>query len=266
MKTKLLILAVLILASCIKDKRPNAPTDLRALLSSSNYVELYWNDNSNNESYFRIEKNGIADTTTRINYYIDREIQSGLEYTYQVWAVNEIGESGSNIVTVMVLGPPDSVQGFDAIPGFTKIKLTWDLLENVENYIIVRDNEQIAELPASATTFTDTTVELATSYVYIIYGKNSIGLGPGNLKAVKTLGRWGAIWNPTLDYIGGGFENGYAVGYRLYLIKDGLLSLIYDGPDTTVDFVCDYYPCAVVEAYDGAGNVSDFSEVECIEK
>ena len=266
MKKISLILMILIFASCVKDKRPSPPTNLTASMPLNTYVELYWQDNSNNETHFRIERNGDVIASKIINYYVDRAIQPGLEYTYQVWAVNEYGESGSNVVTIMVPGPPDSVQNFDAIPGFTKIKLTWDILEDTENYIIVRDNEQIAELPASINTFIDSTVELATNYIYIIYGKNSIGFGPGNLIAVKTLGNWGAIWSRSIDYIDGDLENGYATGYRLYLIKDGLLSLIYDGPDTTVDFVCDYYPCAVVEAYDGAGNVSDFSEVECIEK
>ena len=265
MKKTILILSILILAGCVKDRRPSAPTNLLAMWSELDQnVRLHWQDNSFNEDYFKIVKNGIVDTTVTVNFYADNDIQQNEKYQYQVWAVNEYGAKESNIASITIPGPPSAVLNFSAEPEFHKVRLNWDFLESADSYVIVRDNEQIAIVAAETTVFLDTTVQIWTEYIYIVYGKNENGLGVGNMILTKTRGRFLAIWNRSKDYIDGDVENGFATGYRLYLLGGEEREMIYDGPDTSYAFLVDFLPCVVVQAYDEAGNVSEDSEVECI--
>lgn len=93
---------------------PSAPTGLQVIGNSFAEVRLEWNDNSTNESYFRIDQS-IADNTHYDS--ISRVIQSGSfpkavatitvdpskTYYYKVVAVNGAGKSAySNEVTIVI--------------------------------------------------------------------------------------------------------------------------------------------------------------------
>jgi hypothetical protein len=87
---------------------PVAPSGLTATANSSQEVELLWNDNSNNESGFIIERRigsgafvVIATVGANVTSYIDGTVSAGTDYAYRVRATNSGGHSGySNIAAL----------------------------------------------------------------------------------------------------------------------------------------------------------------------
>lgn len=78
---------------------PKAPTGLSASSTSSSQVQLYWNDNSNNENGFKIEQKATGDwtqaCTTPANtqiYYVGG-LSSAYTYSFRVRAYNSDGNS-----------------------------------------------------------------------------------------------------------------------------------------------------------------------------
>lgn len=91
---------------------PAAPSNLRAFLGYFE-VQLMWQDNSNNEQYFIIERKSDSDPwwqeigTAGPNetYYYDGTVQLYETYYYRVSAYNPYGYSGSsNTVSIEIFG------------------------------------------------------------------------------------------------------------------------------------------------------------------
>ena len=88
--------------------RPDAPSNLVAIAISSSQIDLSWDDNSDNEDGFYIERkvgNGsfsqIVTLGSSIRRYIDRNLTATVTYSYRVRACNEGGNSAySNRVRV----------------------------------------------------------------------------------------------------------------------------------------------------------------------
>ena len=86
---------------------PETPSNLVATVLSSSKIELNWQDNSDNETHFRIERkqgngsfNNIATVDVNTVNYLDSDLQASSVYSYQVRAENPTGNSGfSNQVT-----------------------------------------------------------------------------------------------------------------------------------------------------------------------
>lgn len=86
------------------------------MLTTSIYaadLRLVWQDNSDNEDGFEVERK-VGDgefvflngTGPNENSYIDAEVPTGARLTYRVRAVNQYGDSGySNEVTEITVGP-----------------------------------------------------------------------------------------------------------------------------------------------------------------
>lgn len=106
---KIIALALLILAnlSCsssddpVVEVAPASPTSLMGTLVN-NLVRLNWNDISNNESGFKIERkllNGsfgvIGTVTANTTTYDDNSISTGQTYIYRVYSYNSAGNSAS---------------------------------------------------------------------------------------------------------------------------------------------------------------------------
>lgn len=92
-------------------KPPEAPSNLIATPSTNN-VNLYWDDNSNDEQGFRIYRDGslistlLSNTTT----YQDVGLRPATTYQYRVTAFNQTGESGTGILSVRTPNPPITVK------------------------------------------------------------------------------------------------------------------------------------------------------------
>ncbi len=91
---------------------PAAPSNLTAQASLQNgsaQVKLQWNNTSNNQTGFYVERSAdggktwtlIATLTGNANNYIDTTAARGTTYEYEVCAFNALGDSPfSNLVTV----------------------------------------------------------------------------------------------------------------------------------------------------------------------
>ncbi|MFN1550022.1 S8 family serine peptidase [Vibrio natriegens] len=79
---------------------PAAPTSLSATAISDTEITLAWQDNSNNEQGFRIERDSgsgwevdFASVGANVTTYIDTGLTAENSYDYQVVAYNEVGDS-----------------------------------------------------------------------------------------------------------------------------------------------------------------------------
>lgn len=89
---------------------PAAPSNLAAENVTSDKVDLKWDDNSNNESGFRIDRSAdggayteIATVGSNVEKYSDAAVESDTTYTYRIRAYNGFGNSAhSNLLAVTV--------------------------------------------------------------------------------------------------------------------------------------------------------------------
>lgn len=88
-------------SSCSPPSLPACPSWLRVTPASASQLNLQWDDNSNNESGFKIErKQGccgpwmlIATVGAGVETYQNEGLACGTTYAYRVWAYNSAGDS-----------------------------------------------------------------------------------------------------------------------------------------------------------------------------
>jgi hypothetical protein len=84
---------------------PAAPTNLSAQSLTHTAILLQWNDNSNNETSFRVERRSgggqfqeVGSTAANVNYFTAEELAASTNYEFRVRASNASGNSGfSNV-------------------------------------------------------------------------------------------------------------------------------------------------------------------------
>jgi hypothetical protein len=79
---------------------PNAPTNLKGVISKSTQMDLTWTDSSNNEEGFKIERKSgtdayklIATLNHNVMTYSDKSIVDPTNYTYRIFSYNQKGNS-----------------------------------------------------------------------------------------------------------------------------------------------------------------------------
>ncbi len=79
-----------------------APTNLSGSTASQTQITLSWTDNSNDETGFKIERNGVLITTTAADAigYSDSGLSCGTIYNYSVKATNANGDSTAATASV----------------------------------------------------------------------------------------------------------------------------------------------------------------------
>ncbi|CAN5428055.1 hypothetical protein BH23BAC1_BH23BAC1_18000 [soil metagenome] len=91
-----------------KKTLPAAPENLQAVQIDQNYIELSWQDKSDNEQTFIVEKSidegafeAVVELAENTEIFLDEAIEEGLKYEYRVHAKNEYGSSSfSNTVSL----------------------------------------------------------------------------------------------------------------------------------------------------------------------
>ncbi len=173
---------------------PVAPTDLVASAVACNRIDLSWQDNSNNEDGFKIERSldgtnfsPLATIGPNITSYSDTGLNENTTYWYRVKAYNDVGESGySNVAsdTTPPCGgqPPAAPSNLRiAYTGRSFLYLQWnDNSNNEDGFKIERslDNvsfTQIATVGANTTTCLNSGLSSKTKYYYRVRAYNSYG-------------------------------------------------------------------------------------------
>jgi len=188
---------------------PNAPTNLDSVGATLISIEIRWNDNSDNETGFRVYRHmratnwaPVAQIGTNITTFMDYDVAHSTTYFYIVTAFNEAGESRySNELTVITpIPPPGTPFELTAEPvELTEIELTWVFDTDDESYFLIerRDSpdgafDSAGTAPRRYYTYIDTgLVPNNHTYWYQVLAVNDGGCSdPSNMVDVQT---------PTLD-------------------------------------------------------------------
>lgn len=172
---------------------PAAPGALTATPVSTSQINLSWADNSTNETGFKIErKTGsggtyaqIATVGQNVSTYSDTGLAATTAYFYRVRATNTVGDSAYSAEAsgTTLANVPAAPSGLDASPiSSTQVNLTWvDNSPNETGFKIERKTgaggtyAQIATVGAGVTSYSNTGLTLATTYVYRVRATNASG-------------------------------------------------------------------------------------------
>lgn len=183
----------------------NPPTKLTAA-ASGGAITLTWQDNSNNEAGFEVERKSgdkfavLAAVGAGVTSYTDTAVTTGTEYVYRVRAISDTAVSGySNeaaiIASALIINPdlqikpkpelsllPAAPADLQAVPASTsEIRLSWtDQSSNEKGFYLERkqgdeDFTQIAVISKDATGHTDTGLQEKITYTYRICAFNDFG-------------------------------------------------------------------------------------------
>ena len=175
------------------DSGPAAPSRLTATISGISEVTLNWQDNSNEETGYRIYRSrGGGDGWSRVQT-VGANLTSlrigglnpGMVYYFAVSTVNRTGESSlSNEVSAITgLLPPNAPSSLQVAPMSTsKITISWQ--DNSGNELGFRLRRRagnssswsiLADIAANSTGFDDTGLDPGTVYHYLVTSFNTAG-------------------------------------------------------------------------------------------
>ncbi|MDI6788407.1 MAG: fibronectin type III domain-containing protein, partial [Planctomycetota bacterium] len=173
-------------ASVAMPVAPTAPGNLSINLISSSRADLLWNDNSDNEDGFKIERkvavSGIYSTiaTSSVNTYTDSTLADGTVYYYRVWAYNIIGNSvtATNEATITTtLNAPSVLTA--TLGASLQVILAWsDNSFSEAGFKIERSTDGINytllnTLTTNTTHYTDSQLPAGAAYSYRVHSYNS---------------------------------------------------------------------------------------------
>ncbi|MFA7288767.1 MAG: T9SS type A sorting domain-containing protein [Melioribacteraceae bacterium] len=182
------------------------PTNLQVTPDEEGDLKVEWEDNSNNEDGFiveRYEDGGVGSPSIKNNFfnsvavgvfvpidtipanstqYIDKTTKEGAKYQYRVSGFNDEGVSVSTIAAApvaVVIAPSD----FGTKLGENnKVTLTWKDNSKIESGFIIQRKvstattfETIDSVDVNMVTFTDEKADEITSYTYRVFAYNAEG-------------------------------------------------------------------------------------------
>ncbi|MCZ6673965.1 MAG: fibronectin type III domain-containing protein [Verrucomicrobia bacterium] len=172
---------------------PNVPANMSASAFSMTRIDLTWTDTADNETWFRIERkvgNGafsqLIDIVGNLESYSDSGLTADTTYTYRIRSGNAAGlsspsnESAATTPGVPIPSAPANLRL--ASTSVTQVSLAWDDSSNDEDGFRIerRDGngefEQIAELPAGSTAYSDTDVFELGDFTYHVFAYNGNGV------------------------------------------------------------------------------------------
>lgn len=192
------------LSVCGGGDPPAAPSNLSATAFSCSQIDLTWQDNSDNETLFSIERStdgsNFAEIDTvgaGVTSYSDTTAAEDTTYWYRVRAYNSYGYSdysnSDSATTPTCQGDPPAaptnLQGNNKAK--RRIKLTWiDNADNEEGFYVYRctdgiNFEEIAALGPDTTSHTDAGLTSGTYYYYKVCAYNSYGENCSNTIYIK---------------------------------------------------------------------------------
>jgi hypothetical protein len=174
---------------------PSAPQNLQAFVGNS-YVNISWtfppSDGGSVIMGYNIYRNGTVGVYDNVSaaqlWYNDTNIINGVTYTYNVSAINSIGEGNSSEeVSATPITTPLAPQNLQANAGIGYVNLTWEAPSSdggspITNYTVYKDiasnGETLFVEIGDVRSYYDTDVIDGVIYYYKVGAKNAIGEGP----------------------------------------------------------------------------------------
>jgi len=132
---------------------PNDPSNLLAVAISSNQIDITWQDNSDNEHGFKLERSTDASFTNPVLITLDENIMSYTDsalipatlYFYRIYSYNTIGDSEySNEANALTDSGSDG--GGQIIVDHTSI----DMINNIPEYYIDQVKKMLFNIPGES--------------------------------------------------------------------------------------------------------------------
>ena len=172
---------------------PEAPTNLVATATGQTTISLTWDAVPNATSYNvysngNVVVSGFAQTT-----YIVKNLTPGIQYCYEVKAVNEAGESEASESACATTESEPEEPTVPAAPtnlvatatGQTTISLTWTAVPNATSYNVY-SNENVVASGLTVTSYTVEGLTAGTEYCYNVTAVNEIGESEHSAEACAT--------------------------------------------------------------------------------
>jgi titin len=201
---------------------PAAPSGLVASPFSTSAIALVWNDNSPNETGFKIERSTDGVNFTQIDSvganvatYNDSGLTSGQTYFYRVRAYNTAGNSAyTNVASSSPFTLPAAPSNLVATAGTNKIDLIWaDNSNNESGFKIERSTDgvtftQIFGNDDDLTSYSDVNVSVGTTYYYRVRATNPAGDSAyTNIASAKVSAPTGSVYLSDIPWTSA--TNGY---------------------------------------------------------
>ncbi len=180
----------------IASDAPQAPAGLSAEPASASQIHLSWQDNSDNEDGFKIERRGggsdawtrVATVPANATAYQDEGLRDNTSYSYRLRAYNTAGHSPyceTAAATTFEIAPAAPSNLAAAGASASRIRLSWqDGSENEAGFQIERLDEtsglwaQIATVGPDVTRYDDVSLQAVTHAAYRVRAYNTAGESP----------------------------------------------------------------------------------------
>ena len=133
-----------------------------SLSVSEENISLSWDAPYNAET-FKVYRDSVF-LAEISNQSYDDIIEAGVEYCYQISAVNSVGIEGPLSDEECGIPQLPAPESFNAAINDTNVTLVWAAIDNASGYIIYRDNSEIWN--GTALTLTDLGLAYNTTYIY----------------------------------------------------------------------------------------------------
>ncbi|MBI5779683.1 MAG: DUF2341 domain-containing protein, partial [Planctomycetes bacterium] len=167
-----------------------APTNLSAVVVSESQVNLTWQDNSDNEFAFKVDRSFdgvtygmLANIGVNITSCTDSTVTPTGTYYYKVASYKDLSSYlYSNTVSVTISAPVSPSNLITTTGGTSPITLQWsDNSSNETGFYLERSLDGVnwavtITVPANITSYADASVSISTTYYYRIRSFNGIGI------------------------------------------------------------------------------------------
>jgi chitodextrinase len=162
---------------------PTTPTGVQATVRAENRIDLNWAPATDNASLagYKVYRDGGHIGSSEVTAYSDTEVTQGVTYSYQVSAVDYVGNESEKSQNVAVNTGDTSAPTIPAnlqatVVSSSEVRLTWTASTDdvgVSGYRIYRDGSLIGT--STGLIYSDTGLSAATTYGYRVAAYDAAG-------------------------------------------------------------------------------------------